>query len=515
MSFLQNSKEFYSKYSLLFLPLSLVLWVAWICADDWNNNENYSYGWLILPLSFFFLWRRIQERASSDPVKSGEASTLWFVPIPLGIFLLELVRLTPISSRLITWLVFSITAYTSILVFHQLWKRQGVSYVVFPLLLLSTAIPWPTFLEINIIRHFSFAIASTVGELLLLSGIFCKAEGTIIQLSNGLVGVSETCSGLRSLQASVMVGLATGEWFYLSNLRRVLLILLSVFTALFTNLVRTYVLCYIVASSGEGALERWHDTAGLVAMLSLTLIISGIAYVLSTNPPVPSKPSPVIEFFRSLKVQGSTKWVFGVCFICFLFAHTWFFIHDYRNTRFYPFFTESSWQSADVGLVSAPKEVNDILRSDEGGYLISKGPHSQFSIGYHFFWKPARTNGKVFFHRPDVCMPGGGWTQEGNAQLIPGMLNGRPAVIHRFTFSKGPIHSNLYWTCWVDDNPVKFSGSPSANLQLSFIPEFIRLGQRIFSVEILAIMSKQPSSSIEDITNLYRAYGNLDFQPSS
>ena len=75
-------------------------------------------------------------------------------------------------------------------------------------------------------------VAHVAAETAMLLGIPAQVEGNLIRVSNGLVGVNEACSGIRSLQTSLMIGLLFGELKRLSVLRRVALVACAVGIAL-------------------------------------------------------------------------------------------------------------------------------------------------------------------------------------------------------------------------------------------------------------------------------------------
>ncbi len=85
-----------------------------------------------------------------------------------------------------------------------------------------------------------------------------------------MIDIDEACSGIRSLQAMVMVSLFLGELFRLRPGRRVLLMALGVAVTLIANVIRTVALSSIGFSRGMEAVDHYHDMAGF-AVLSLSL----------------------------------------------------------------------------------------------------------------------------------------------------------------------------------------------------------------------------------------------------
>lgn len=504
---------FISRYlpllSISALPMGFIIWISWICADDWNHHPSYSYGWFILPLGFYFLYRRLNF-FETDALAPSSISVHWLLPVPVVVLVLELIRLTPIFWRTIPWCIFTVGATVTILILFRHGGRHLVNQLLFPVLFFGLAIPWPTVIEVTVIRELSFWVAQIVGEFLMLSGVYCEVQGKIITLTNGSVGVDEACSGLRSLQASLMVGFAVGEWRLMAWSHRFLLVALAIGIAFLSNLIRTYVLSLLIVAGGETLFNEWHDTIGTLAMIALTLAIVGVAFFF------PEQTEPDQGFRWSALIQKLPVWSRGLAltatsFFCFILAHLWFSIHAIQPSPDEPFLNDSVW-SESVIQQAPPENILNILRADSGGYKLTQSRTAGDLIAYHFFWKPSRSNGKVLFHRPDVCMPGGGWTQEGTAKLIHGTLNGRKTTIHHFRFSRSSYQTNLYWICWTDDQPVAFEASENSYLQASFLTEFIQLGKRIFSVEIFGLATSTEPQSNQEWNALLSHLGALHFE---
>ena len=67
-------------------------------------------------------------------------------------------------------------------------------------------------------------------------------HGNTIEISAGVVGIDEACSGIRSFQATLMISLFLGELYRLSPLRRTILCLSGFAMSFLFNLGRTLLL---------------------------------------------------------------------------------------------------------------------------------------------------------------------------------------------------------------------------------------------------------------------------------
>ena len=102
--------------------------------------------------------------------------------------------------------------------------------------------------------------------MLNLSHIAALQHGNLIEVKTGLLGIDEACSGVRSLQASVMVSLLLGELYRATFRRRTLFLLAGILIAFFCNVGRTFFLSWTAASQGIESVPKWHYWAGVIEL---------------------------------------------------------------------------------------------------------------------------------------------------------------------------------------------------------------------------------------------------------
>src|SRR5437764_1469998 len=119
-------------------------------------------------------------------------------------------------------------------------------------------------------------VSAVAAETVTLFGIPAQLEGNLIRVSNGLVGINEACSGVRSLQTSLMIGLLLGELKRLSILRRVVLVAGAVVIAFIANCGRAFFLVWIAATKNIAAIDPWHEIAGYTIV---TLVFVGSWFI--------------------------------------------------------------------------------------------------------------------------------------------------------------------------------------------------------------------------------------------
>ncbi|MEO0454667.1 MAG: exosortase-associated EpsI family protein [Verrucomicrobiota bacterium] len=269
----------------------------------------------------------------------------------------------------------------------------------------------------------------------------------------------------------------------------------------------------MVQGGGE-LMEAWHDHIGIVLMIGLTLLIVGIGMVIKAKTSPAPWPQSSKQWVSLKSVLNSSlpldRWLLAASVGCFCLAHLWFSWKEGSVIDQDSFFSSVEWGPETIAQEPSPL-VSQVLQADEGRYLVYSEGKPAPILSYYFFWAPKEGNGKALFHRPDVCMPGAGWQQQGDAIISYGTLNGREVKVHQFQFLRGNSPAQLYWICFIDGDSISFAGGAHSHLQLSFVPQFIRLGKRIFSVEVFGLMVQGDSKARTDITEVFNAQPGLEF----
>jgi exosortase len=100
-------------------------------------------------------------------------------------------------------------------------------------------------------------------------------------LPNGSVGVDEACSGIRSLQSTVMATLFIGYLTLKSRGLQLALLLSGIVLAICGNLIRSLYLSLSANAKGVQAIEKVHDTAGWSILLFTALGVVLLSWLLA------------------------------------------------------------------------------------------------------------------------------------------------------------------------------------------------------------------------------------------
>jgi exosortase len=398
--------------------------------------------------------------------------------------------------EIVLWLICLLAVTWTIVICHFRGGRVFARAELFPVLFFLTAVPWPPRFEQPIVNSLTRWVADTTTELLRWLGIEAETSGAAIALSSGLVGISQACSGIRSLQAGIMFGLAMGEWFLLPPARRLLLLFAAIAMALATNLARTLALSLQAQWNGIDSLDRVHNLIGNVTISALIAGIWITGKLLAsreTHRPLLSIQeiaertrllfhnivTPIAPVFRALGVS------FLAGIICARAVYAWVEARDQTQTA--PFFVARIDNSSQ--LLHLPREIWNELRPTTGErirYLSAELPGGSADC-FHFFWKPSAWNRFVLVHRPDICMPGVGWEQTEAPQQLDLTLDGRLIRCHLFRFRRGNVYALELWGVWRNGEPVPLEYKPAQVLGAAVPPSSLHLeGKRRSATEIVA-----------------------------
>ena len=420
---------------------------------EWSLNPQYGYGWSVPFLALYLLWRRWPHRPAPAPpprklpwrlLPAAAAVICAFLFLPL-----RFVAEANPDWRLISWaftlVVIALTLGCLFLMGGLPWLR----HFAFPIVFFLVAVPWPMHLEQVVVQNLMRAVTGINVALLNVVGIPALQLGNVIEVGAGLIGIEEACSGVRSLQAALMVSLFLGELYAFKIRPRILLVAAGALLAFFCNLVRTALLVWIGTRNGTKAIEAWHDPAGLtilsVCLLGLWLLC--LLLLRNTNSAIESSHVDVNSAPRPLPwplLAGFGIW------ICFAEAgvQTWYALHQQTvtYTRWavqWPV-SESRYKS-----VSIPPEAESLLRYNEGGGGKWEAADGQLWIMYFFRWFPGRTAALfVKNHRPDICLPASGLVlhRESGIRLL--QINGANLPIRSYRFDDNGTPLHVFYCYW-------------------------------------------------------------------
>ena len=433
--------------SIAVIACVALLWgaLSWFLSAEWSLSEQYSYGWFVPLLAAALFTLRWPDRPAARP---PEFRGVWHLgAVGLVVVLLALIpffRLVEIANpewRPLGWVHALAVSGLTLLVLWISGGRPWLRHFVFPVLFFLVAVPWTRGLEDFVIQQLMRGVAQIAVDLVALLGVPALAEGNLIRIGSGVVGVNEACSGVRSLQTSLMLGLLLGELYRFSAVRRGVMLAGAVGVALLANVIRATYLVWLAASGGLAAVERQHNVIGYLILGAVFLGSVGIAAWLKRGG---SAPPAAARDPSGASAASLPTWIFiavtAWLAIAELGVESWFRWHE-RALATAPRWTVV-WPERAPGFreLAIAENAARILRFDEGRGVIwsaSDGGRPRERMVYFFRWKPGRNSAQLAAdHRPDVCLPASGLSQvaDHGPRVWPVEASGSGIAFQHFEF---------------------------------------------------------------------------------
>ena len=273
--------------ALFLLNWGVFVWMSSV----WSNNADYSHGYLVPLFAAYILWsnRRNIRQANNEKRNTQTNSGLLLGVGFMGCGLL--MRLAGIYMRLPTLEGVSLVPFV-LGILSIIYGRPAARWGAPAVLFLLFMVPLPSFLSgqlSGLLQSIATKVSTFAFQTL---GIPAFAEGNIITLSAGQIGVAEACSGLRMLYA--FFALTVGACMMIDRdwIEKGLIAISAIPIAIAANCIR------IIATgiafeylNPETAQHIFHDVAGWLMMpLGFTMLLFVLAILDRLIVPVDSLP---------------------------------------------------------------------------------------------------------------------------------------------------------------------------------------------------------------------------------
>lgn len=462
-------------FAAVALPAALVLSyrdVIGPLVDQWMKNEDYSHGFLILPIALYLVWMK---RAELREIPFGsDWRGLLLVVASIGVYVLGELGADLFTTR----------ASLLLLVIGLVWLLCGwpiVRALKFPLAFLFLMLPLPGFVHKNLTFPLQLLSSKWSVHLLQFLGMSVYREGNLIDIIGMRMQVVEACNGLRYILPLLTLVVLIAVLGHKSIWKRTVLILSAVPLAILSNILRIAGTALVAEHWGREAAEGFlHDFSGwLVFMISL-----GVFLVLSAllrripdaqrqelpKPPVPSSVQTDGRFGR----RGVT-WAAVVTALVIVLAVPPVVAHFGQVP---PVRLQKPLADFPVqlnGWVGTPQTMEAEIWEKVGGQeyvLINYRKPETLPVNFYVAYYEFQRKAGDFIHSPRLCLPGSGWFIESNAtrQLAPHPdpaspgAKSAPLHINELVISKDGVNQLAYF--WYQGRGRNFTSEYAAKFYM-------------------------------------------------
>jgi exosortase len=279
------------------LLLLLPAWVAiaWLISRAswfWQHNPDLNFGWIVVMLCAYLFFEAWEKR----PVVYLRWRWHSIGLTAMGIAILFLTQVYQGAYGTTSSSMSGLGVGTMLVVFGSLgfvFGGQGMRHFAMAFLFLLIALPIPSLIYVPVVNGLQSLISVINVEILSMMGIPAQRVGSLIHLPGGTVGIDEACSGIRSLQSTIMATLFIGYLTLKRPTLQVLLFVVGIFWAFVGNAIRSLYLSHTAYKYGIGAVKTAHDAAGwsilaftVAGVIMLSWLLIRIENILAQRAPL-------------------------------------------------------------------------------------------------------------------------------------------------------------------------------------------------------------------------------------
>lgn len=213
--------------------LAFAYWdVAAGLVRQWSTDDNYSHGFVVVPLALWFAYDRVRHGGTWHHGTRGT----WLGGVALIVLSLAVLVVGVLGAELFLTRLSFIGVLAGLVWF--LGGRASLRALAFPLAFLLLMIPLPALIFNKIAFPLQLFASQAGAGALELAGVPVFREGNILQLATTKLEVAEACSGIRSLVSLLTLAIVLGQFSLQRRWTRVALALAAVPVAIVTNAMR-------------------------------------------------------------------------------------------------------------------------------------------------------------------------------------------------------------------------------------------------------------------------------------
>ncbi len=371
---------------------------------DWLNDPNYSHGFLIPVISGYLIWKKRAEIHEH----LGQPHFLGIILLLFGCLLFLVGNIAgELFTQRISFL-FIISAYIFLIGGISLWK-----FLWFPICYLIFMIPLPYILYDAI--AFPLKLFATKFSTIFLQalGVPIYSEGNLIYLPTTTLEVADACSGIRSLISILALSVIIAKIMLSDNIKRILLISLSIPVVIFCNMLRIIITGLLAAKNPKLSQGFFHSFSGEIIFFVGIVFILTFTYFLKnfSRKTIQNKIVKNVSVKQSPSVQSISPnlfWYSSLILLSFFVFN--FYCSKVTATSLLQPLTLLPSTINGFTMVSEASLDDDVLSQlgvDDYILRAYKGPKAYTLWLYIGYFEDQKEG--TMIHSPKHCYPGGGW----------------------------------------------------------------------------------------------------------
>ena len=467
-------------------PVFAVLGLLWLFAVrqlrfEWTINPQYTYGWTVPFLAAYLFAERWKHRPPASAQNSRMGIALIVSAIALLLLPVRLIQESAPDWRLLGWAMGGVCVAISL---AAVWFAGGASWLrhfAFPIAFFLVAVPWPVPLEQSLVQWLMRSVTSICVEALSWFAIPAVQSGNVIQIATGKVGVEEACSGVRSLQTTLMIALFMGELLRFGIVRRLVLLLGGLGVAFVCNAGRAFFLVWVSAKSSTDAVAKWHDNVGMVVLLTSLVGVGLLCMLLNPkrgDPPAasldPGLLRPGAPPHRGILI-ALAAWLV----VIEIGTEVWYRAAEARSPKANAWTV--NWPTGQKGFrdIEIGEVTRNILKYTDARSAVWSDAEGIRWAMVLLRWAPGRTSVQLArAHGPEVCLPSGGAVMTEDLGPRPMRINGVELPLRAYIFRAREGLIYVFYCLWEQRPDSDAQQNGAVELTMGRRIEAVRKGVR-------------------------------------
>ncbi|MEL6870934.1 MAG: exosortase [Pseudomonadota bacterium] len=200
---------------------------TWQVLQRWLNDDNYSHGLLLMPITLYLIFAAIRPLAVRP--RPDRLALAGVVTAAVVMLIGALASVAVSFQLLLPWLLLSVLL--------AIYGRRALPAVCFPVVFTYFSLPvWDALSPL-----LQTLTTVAVERMIYATGVSALINGNFVTVSAGVFEIAEGCSGLRFFMISAAVAALYSYWYLHGWRRQLSFVAFAVALAMVGNWVRVYI----------------------------------------------------------------------------------------------------------------------------------------------------------------------------------------------------------------------------------------------------------------------------------